>query len=256
MRTNHTSKGLRPSRGGLTLIEMLIVIAIIAILASMFMPSILKIREEARKQACMNQLREIGLNTLLYRDSIGRGSYYPTGGQGLFATQRGADFSAALYDPQGLGNDDPSIYACPSQPMTETAWSLSRDAVETSYAGWTEGVGLAIHGYLGEIGIVADWDESKTSNHADGVNVLFADGHVSFMRWGSMQRMDRSQVGDPTARRMQRTDFNAEPELITLELRGLTAVSQGDPETRPAPVAIQPTSTTLTTIVLEEDETK
>ena len=60
-----------------TLIELLVVIAIIAILAAMLLPALSAARERARQSTCASQLKSIGLQLNLYRDSFS--GYWPMG---------------------------------------------------------------------------------------------------------------------------------------------------------------------------------
>jgi prepilin-type N-terminal cleavage/methylation domain-containing protein len=57
-----------------TLIELLVVLTIIAFLAGMLIPSLLRSRQEARKTACISNLKQLGIALKLYTQEQ---NYYP-----------------------------------------------------------------------------------------------------------------------------------------------------------------------------------
>ncbi len=59
-----------PQRRGFTLIELLVVIAIIAILAAILFPVFQKVRENARRTACLSNLKQIGLGIVQYNQDF------------------------------------------------------------------------------------------------------------------------------------------------------------------------------------------
>jgi prepilin-type N-terminal cleavage/methylation domain-containing protein len=62
----NTSRG--QAEAGFTLIELLVVISIIAILASLLLPSMARSQEKAKLAVCINNLRQLGISMQVYID--------------------------------------------------------------------------------------------------------------------------------------------------------------------------------------------
>jgi len=83
MTQGHTSSVHRnprhPSRGGFTLVELLVVIGIIALLIAILLPALRRAREAAVAASCLSNLRQIGMAFHIYADE--NNGWLPSPGQ-------------------------------------------------------------------------------------------------------------------------------------------------------------------------------
>ncbi len=108
------------SRRGFTLVELLVVIGIIALLIGILMPALGSARSESRATACLSNLRQIGMGTVMYVNDYKAFPGFPP------------DRKEALYPyiQQGKNNSDldyKQVWHCPANlnPETEAGYGFN-----------------------------------------------------------------------------------------------------------------------------------
>ena len=135
-------------RHGFTLIELLVSIGIIALLIAILLPTLSRVREQARQTQCASNLRQIGAGLELYNQTY---HFLP-----LLATPVGV--SNAMNDQKVVG-----IMTCPNDPIGTLSYAMN-----PAYAGLPKSQGNPSEALAFETGV----------GHEGRYYTVYFDGHV------------------------------------------------------------------------------
>jgi prepilin-type N-terminal cleavage/methylation domain-containing protein/prepilin-type processing-associated H-X9-DG protein len=184
-----------------TLIELLIVMAIIAILASLLLPALKKARERAKQIQCAGNLKQMNLGFMMYVEDYrmyplnDSGTGDPRFWPGRLASYIDSSLSSPAPDAE-LGAKGKWIFYCPSyQPpatnllyLYRKSYGINADAVPsttvTRYFSKLKNniiIVMDVHNgsYFSVSGGVLPQTSAEPFRHLRRANLLWIDGHIS-----------------------------------------------------------------------------
>ena len=114
-----------------TLIEMLVVIAIISVLATMIGTAIVSMKEKGNKTTCLSNLKNLHAAIMQYQQSNNNACPYDP----RYLTNGGGNHEEQLYLIRRTeAGDDPNLYKCPSATNTVVGSSKPRNELAETRA--------------------------------------------------------------------------------------------------------------------------
>ena len=186
------------SKKAFTLLEILVVVAIIGILAAILFPAFARARENARRASCQSNLKQLGLGFQQYiQDYDGYLPAFAWADTAPYGVDRTWDLSIFPYtksmsliqcpsDSESKRVDSPQLgynlyrsYAVASFSLRETVYQRQSETVlltevKNSPTGWNLTWGDST--YVDCLGLPVVWRHNETANF------LYLDGHVKALR--------------------------------------------------------------------------
>ena len=207
---------------GFTLIELLVVIAIIALLMAILMPALNRAREQGKRTACLNNLRQLAMGWILYADdSDDKIVHANTGRDDAWVRWRGrVDSEQERMEGIELGFlyrycPDVKLYKCPTGIRGEIVTYAIVDAMN-GYDGIPGTKNLMVYRRMqsrrpNERAVFLDegmlspnswtiwydqerWWDQITARHGDGTNFSFADGHSEYWKWKDTRTIEIAKM--------------------------------------------------------------
>jgi prepilin-type processing-associated H-X9-DG protein/prepilin-type N-terminal cleavage/methylation domain-containing protein len=166
------------SHSSFTLLELLVVIAMISVLAALMTPALANARAKARQVQCSSNLRQVGLAFHMYADE--HGDYYPEAWDGSLRWQdKLLPYLSATNATAGK-----SVLICPSaqvDPVLDYNVYKKNQWPATNAEKYDSQVILAFDGTMDNTAAAdsSDYSNYVTNRHAGSANYLFGDGHIS-----------------------------------------------------------------------------
>lgn len=147
-KTISLSRAARTACRQFTLIELLIVIAIIAILAAMLLPALNKARERTRSTECISKIKQLSMSVLSYSDDFN--GYAPVSQK---YNNLNHVWSRTLWR---AGYAQPKMFYCPNATNYHEALILLQEKFDNSGENWLHGCQYGINRYFGTNGRSGD----------------------------------------------------------------------------------------------------
>lgn len=168
-------------RHAFTLVELLVVIAVIGMIVGMLIPAIHSVRGSARRVQCQSNLRQIGLAMEDYLLAHGTNGKYPDAAQVPSVTPDRPPLYKVL---AAHIEDNRAVFHCPADDTYFAAEGISYEYPAFRFAGKTRQQALvSLFGKKKrsshDVWLMYDYESFHGAKGQEGArNVLFADGHV------------------------------------------------------------------------------